>query len=73
MASPWHNSQSEIQACLDLGCEVVLTRKSHFKVTYEGKFVGTLAGTPHSEKAGLARLSHIRRNIARIQEKGNTL
>lgn len=51
----------------EMGCEAVRTR-SHWKVTYQGRFVGTVPSTPSDSHSLLNARTLIRRNINKIRE-----
>ena len=49
------------------GCEVEL-RGGHYRITYQGRLVGTVASSPSDSRSILNARSFIRRNLARIRE-----
>lgn len=52
-----------------LGCDLEWNKKtSHWRVTYQGRYVGTIPTTPSCPHAMLNARTLIRRNIARITE-----
>lgn len=50
-----------------LGCEVTRTRKHHFKVTFGGKWVGNIAGTPSSKRSPINDQTRIIRNLKKME------
>lgn len=51
-----------------LGCEAVRARGTqHWRVTYQGRYVGTIAGTPSCPRSMLNAKSFIRRNLAAVK------
>lgn len=70
MASPWKNMAREIEQLREMGCEVVLSRRNHFRVTLNGRFVGQLPGTPHDPRCGMLSVYAIRRRIRQLQNEG---
>lgn len=54
----------------DLGCETTMNpRNQHWRVTYQGRYVGTVAATPSDHRSMLNAKSLIRRNIALIRQE----
>ena len=51
-----------------LGCEVERTRGSHWRVTYDGKFVCIMAGTPSCSRATKNAKADIRRRVRALEE-----
>lgn len=49
-----------------LGCEVTRTRKQHWRVTYRGRTVGVIAGTPSCPRSLKNSRAEIRRRIRAI-------
>lgn len=50
-----------------LGCEVVRARSGHYRVTYRGRFVGTISSTPSDKRSPLNDKSAIRRRLKAIK------
>jgi hypothetical protein len=54
----------------DQGCEATWSNGAgHWKVTYQGRFVGTIGSTPSARRAMLNAKSLIRRNVAKIRQE----
>jgi hypothetical protein len=49
-----------------LGCEVTRSRSGHWRVTYHGRFAGTICATPSDRRSQLNDRSFIRRRIRAI-------
>lgn len=58
-----------LQFARDLGCDVEFSKGAmHWRVKYQGRYVGTIASTPSDPRSMLNSRSLIRRNVARIKE-----
>lgn len=52
----------------ELGCDVTWSPGAgHYRVTYQGRYVGTIGSTPGARRAMLNAKSLIRRNVAKIK------
>jgi hypothetical protein len=49
------------------GCQAEC-RKGHWRITYQGRLVGTIASTPSDSHSILNAKAFIRRNLARIKD-----
>jgi hypothetical protein len=52
-----------------LGCRVALAKSGHYRVTYRGRLVGTISGTPSDRRSLLNDKSLIRRNLRALKVK----
>lgn len=51
------------------GCDITQNRSDqHWRVTYKGRYVGTIALTPSDHRSMLNAKSLMRRNIAKIEQ-----
>lgn len=53
-----------------VGGEVIRGRHNHFKVYYEGRWVGNLPGTPSDRRQELNDIARLRRNGLPIKKRG---
>lgn len=62
-------SRPVVELALWAGCEVTLARSGHYRVTYRGRFVGTIGASPSDHGAALNAKTFIRRNINRLKKE----
>jgi len=63
-------AQPVLKFARDLGCDTAYSRGAgHWKITYQGRYVGTVASTPSDPRSMLNARSLIRRNVNRIKEQ----
>jgi hypothetical protein len=53
-----------------LGCQVARARNGHYRVTFGGRYVGTIACTPSDRRTPLNDKARIRRSIRAIKAAG---
>lgn len=58
-----------LQWAREQGCETTPTARGHYRVTYQGRFVGTVASTPSDQRSMLNAKSFIRRNVNKIRQE----
>lgn len=54
-----------------LGCEVVLTRRGHYKVKLDGRLIAVMASTPSDRRSMKNARAQIRRGIKKMRSKEN--